>query len=390
MASRPMVTLTFAGESSDLERTFDRVGESSRGMAQDVESSTSAFDRATEASDRLDTRAMGFRDTITGVQDSVSGFSRVLKGDFSGDALFTAGAGVGDLASGFTNLLGPALGRTVRWLAQTRVGMLAQAAATKVVTAAQWLWNVAMSANPIGLIIVAIIALIGIIVLIATKTDWFQRLWTAIWSVIGDPVKAVWAWIRDTLWPGIQMVWEGIVAGAKFVWEGVKHYFGLWKSIFTAVIGWIGDLWDRFTTGFNRIVDFVRGLPARIRTAASGMWNGIRDAFRNAVNWIIDRWNGLSFTLPSVEVFGQTIGGGTLSTPNIPRLHSGGVVPGAPGQEVLTMLQAGERVTPAGRSEPRRLTAADLSMPAGGGIDQMFLTWLEGLLRTNGLALVEA
>jgi hypothetical protein len=32
----------------------------------------------------------------------------------------------------------------------------------------------------------------------------------------------------------------------------------------------------------------------------------------------------------------------------IPRLHEGGIVPGAPGTEQLALLQAGERVSPAG------------------------------------------
>lgn len=64
---------------------------------------------------------------------------------------------------------------------------VAAAAATGVWTAAQWLLNVALTANPIGLIIVGIAALIAIVVLIATKTTWFQRGWSAAW----DAIKAV-------------------------------------------------------------------------------------------------------------------------------------------------------------------------------------------------------
>ncbi len=53
---------------------------------------------------------------------------------------------------------------------------LAQAAATGIATAAQWLWNVAMDANPIALIIIGIAALVAAIIWIATKTTWFQTM----------------------------------------------------------------------------------------------------------------------------------------------------------------------------------------------------------------------
>ena len=44
------------------------------------------------------------------------------------------------------------------------------------------------------------------------------------------------------------------------------------------------------------------------------------------------------------------IGGKGFDMPNLPVMHSGGVVPGTPGTEVLALLQAGERVTPIGGS----------------------------------------
>jgi chromosome segregation ATPase len=51
-----------------------------------------------------------------------------------------------------------------------------------LVTAAQWAWNAAMDANPIGIVVVAVGALIAIIVVIATKTTWFQTAWKASWG----------------------------------------------------------------------------------------------------------------------------------------------------------------------------------------------------------------
>lgn len=86
---------------------------------------------------------------------------------------------------------------------------------------------------------------------------------------------------------------------------------------------------------FNTVVDFVAGLPRRIADVAVGMWDGIKEAFRSALNWIIERWNGLEFKLPSfggLHIGNQTVipgwEGPTLGVPDIPPLAFGGITTG--------------------------------------------------------------
>ena len=67
---------------------------------------------------------------------------------------------------------------------------------------------------------------------------------------------------------------------------------------------------------FDTLVTFVQKLPGRIASAASGMWDGIKDSFRHAINWIIDKWNDLSFTVGGGTVFGKDLPSFTLSTPD--------------------------------------------------------------------------
>ncbi len=74
------------------------------------------------------------------------------------------------------------------------------------------------------------------------------------------------------------------------------------------------------------------------------MFVGVKDAFKAAINWLIDKWNDFSITIGGGSFLGQDIPEMTLDTPNLPRFHDGGIVPGRPGQEVLSILQAGERV----------------------------------------------
>lgn len=123
------------------------------------------------------------------------------------------------------------------------------------------------------------------------------------------------------------------------------------------------------TSKIDSIVTFIKGLPAKIASAASGMFNGLKEAFRGAINFIIDKWNGLSFTLPSVSVFGKKIGGFTLSTPDIPRLAMGGVVMPSAGGTLATIGEAGrpERVEPLDPDGLSKRDKAIISMLAGNG-----------------------
>ena len=139
----------------------------------------------------------------------------------------------------------------------------------------------------------------------------------------------------------VGFILKGVVPALE---EFVAKIITTWENVIIAK--------DFIVDNFNLIVDTITGLPGRIDSAATGMWDGIKDAFRSAINWIIDKWNGLSFTLPSASFLGQTIGGGTISTPNIARFAygtnfaAGGVaMVGEHGPEVVN-LPRGASVTP--------------------------------------------
>ena len=70
--------------------------------------------------------------------------------------------------------------------------IIAYRAATAVATAAQWLWNASLLANPIGLIVVAIAAVVGALVLFFTKTELGRQIWETVWGAIQSTVATVW------------------------------------------------------------------------------------------------------------------------------------------------------------------------------------------------------
>lgn len=206
-------------------------------------------------------------------------------------------------------------------------------AATTVWTAAQTALNFAMAMNPIGLIVIAIVGLVGGFLLLWNYCDGFRNAITAMW---------------DGLLAGLNFYWET----TKQVWSAVADFFVGWWELFSGAwrrvwemaksyVLWVVEAW-------GSVISFVTGLPGKIRSAAAGMWDGIKDAFRGAINWIIGAWNGLSFTLPSVDIPGLgRIGGGTLSTPNLPYLAVGGDVV----RSGLAVIHAGERILPAAQAQ---------------------------------------
>ena len=67
----------------------------------------------------------------------------------------------------------------------SKVAMLAGTVAQNIMTASTWAMNTAMSANPIGLIVLGVIALIGVIILLVKNWD---KVWGAIKTGVG------WIW----------------------------------------------------------------------------------------------------------------------------------------------------------------------------------------------------
>ncbi|MEV0114465.1 hypothetical protein AB0H77_14610 [Streptomyces sp. NPDC050844] len=189
-------------------------------------------------------------------------------------------------------------------IAQTLV-----AVRNRIWTATQWQLNAAMFASPIFWVIAAIAALIAIIVLIATKTTWFQTAWSATWNFIKSFTSGAVATIGDILgWfaslPGKLAGWFGAAKNAAIrqFTALVSWLRGLPGRAGSALAGLVGSLRRAAVNGFNAFrnaaasraasfISWVRGLPGRISRAIGslagllvskgkdvvrGLWNGIK------------------------------------------------------------------------------------------------------------------
>jgi TP901 family phage tail tape measure protein len=179
------------------------------------------------------------------------------------------------------------------------------------------LLNISFLFSPIGLIIALIVVLIGVIILIATKTTWFQQLWEIVWGAIKKAAMAVADWFMNTIVPSLQKAWEQLWAIIKFVIDLIIGYFKFWQMVLTAIFNFVIDyikMWiaifkaifegiktilDRVGTFFSNLKDqivtrltdaiaFVKSIPGRIMDALGNLGSLLYDSGRKLIQGLID------------------------------------------------------------------------------------------------------
>ena len=166
-----------------------------------------------------------------------------------------------------------------------------------VATAAQWALNAAMTANPIGVVVVAIGALIAIGVALYKNWDVVKEKALALWNGI----KNVFSGIKNT----ISNVWNSVKEKATAVWGGIKnvvseklnniksaydeHGGGL-KGAVSAVMTGVKEYYktgydaiNQMTGGkLGQVVDSVKTKLAPMANAVKEKLSAVKDAFSNA------------------------------------------------------------------------------------------------------------
>lgn len=273
-------------------------------------------------------------------------------------------------------------------------------AAVKAWTIAQGALDVVMEANPIGLVITAIGALVIAIVEVvkhwSTVEDVFKQVWGDILSfikqwwplllgvvtggiglVVGviikyhaqilSAVKSAWnavasfiSKIVGDIKSALDHAWDSIASAAKSAWNGIKSFFTGW---------WNGEV-SVYTSGVNKIKSVLSSAWSDITGTIKSAWGGIRSflsnflgnlttEFSGAVNGIKNAWNKLegifkspiSFLVNTVYDNGiarlwndvmSKVGGPQMP---IVKFAAGGKLPGfGGGDTVPALLEPGEAV----------------------------------------------
>lgn len=205
-----------------------------------------------------------------------------------------------------------------------------------------------ITANPFGIMIAAIAAVVGVLIYFFTQTKTGRALWQSfttwlsgawqslvgiaitVWNTISNAViacvngiKAAWTGIStffiglwtsittnasivwnslvtivttvvnliQAAWSGFSAfmgsLWDGIVAVASGVWNGlVAVISGAWNTIVSVINGAISIVRSVISSGFNGAKAIVQGAMNAMRGVISSIWNAIKGVFRAGVNFI--------------------------------------------------------------------------------------------------------
>lgn len=153
--------------------------------------------------------------------------------------------------------------------------------------------------------------------------DYLKPVFSLFWDGLVLIVKTVFEIFENTIEIGLAVIRGLFEIGTALL----KGDFGaVWDAMKQIVIDAFDAIKDLVVTSFDNIVGFLKTVPSKIASATVGMFNGIKNAFKEAINFVIRGWNRLEFRVPGFSIGPIGYDGFTLGVPDIPLLADGGIV----------------------------------------------------------------
>lgn len=230
-----------------------------------------------------------------------------------------------------------ALGGIAAALVSYKVAAIAATAAEQGMTLAQYaaaaaqkVLNAAMEANPIGLVILAITALVTAFVYLWNNCEEFREFWINLWEKIketalkvADALKELPQKIYNAIkgaidkvqkW-GSDMVSKAKTAASNMVSRATSTLKELPGKVWSAISGaiqrvtqWGTDMVSKAKTGMKNVVSNVtstlKELPSKVlsigKDLVTGLWNGVNDK----LGWLKEKISGFaSSVLDGIKKF---------------------------------------------------------------------------------------
>lgn len=150
----------------------------------------------------------------------------------------------------------------------------------KIIAVSQAVFNAVLAANPITLIIMAVIGLVAALIWFFTQTELGRNI--------------------------------------------LKQFFKTASDTFKGIVGFVNDAKRNIGNFVTNVINWFKNLPKNIGNALARIGDFITRPFRNAFNFISDAWNNtvgrLSWKVPDWVPY---IGGNTIGAPKLQRFYTG-------------------------------------------------------------------
>ena len=186
--------------------------------------------------------------------------------------------------------------------------------------------------------------------------DFVGTLITSVLSIYNKAIAPVVNWLVSILGPIVSSVLGKIIKTVgnviSNIIDAVKNIISALKGVVLFIAGVFTGDWKKAWQGVKKIFkgvwDALVDIAKTPINLIIGLINGLTGAVEDAINWIIDGINELSFTTPDWlpgDLGGQTFGFdlSPIDIPEIPKLAQGAVIP--PNSEFLAVLGDQKRGT---------------------------------------------
>lgn len=169
-------------------------------------------------------------------------------------------------------------------------GWMALEVVQKASAAAQAVLNAVMAANPIGILIAAITALVAAFTVLWNTNEGFRETVLQTWETIKTGVSNAVTAVKEFL----ESAFEQIKTIITTVWENIKTFtVEIWEGLKAAVKGAVENVKNSISATLEAIKTIVTTIWNAIKTATSAAWNAIKTATSTV-------WNGIKTTITTV------------------------------------------------------------------------------------------
>ena len=131
---------------------------------------------------------------------------------------------------------------------------------------------------------------------ISSVMNTIKSVISSIWNTISGAISGVVNGIRNT----ISSVWNSISSTISSVMNTIRSTVtSIWNSVKSAISNTISGIYDTIKSGFDKAVNFVKGLASDAFSWGSDIISGIVDGIKSCISWISDACTDVADTIRS-------------------------------------------------------------------------------------------
>lgn len=203
------------------------------------------------------------------------------------------------------------------------VGIAILAAGILVLNVAMMIMNAIALVNPWVILAVAVVALVGFIIYLATQTTFFGDLWanvskfageawnnfinfiTALWNAwfnlirsvlnnVGNFFQSVFSNIGSFVGGVVRNIQSFFASGFAFIGSIVSNYINFVMTVIFGIVAVVQNVMSFVSSSFSSAFNFAQSVVSGVINFIVGGFNNIVGAVQNAINWVRNLFNGFS------------------------------------------------------------------------------------------------